>query len=119
MYYVCGLAWEAYYKGNSAPVEKAFDSREDAEAYRDKMLVEHPEAHWSISTSSIHEGNDAPWTKKLRAQARYCAENHLPFFASRGYCPYCNRQIYDKITLEQAASQLITGCPECHKSFAD
>ena len=39
MYYVCGLAWEAYYKGNSAPVEKAFDSAEEAEAYRDKMLV--------------------------------------------------------------------------------
>lgn len=119
MYYVCGLAWEAYYKGNSAPVEKAFGTKEDAEAYYKKMQEEHPEAHWSISTSSIHEGNDAPWTKKLRAQARYCAENHLPFFASRGYCPYCNRQIYDKITLEQAASQLITGCPECHKSFAD
>lgn len=57
--------------------------------------------------------------KKLETQKHYCEEQGLPFFANRLLCPYCYRQVYDQITLEQAASQLITGCPKCHKSFTD
>lgn len=57
--------------------------------------------------------------KKLETQKRYCEEQGLPFFANRLYCPFCYRSIYRHITMEQAVSQHITGCPECHKTFCD
>lgn len=57
--------------------------------------------------------------EKLKAQKRYCIEKELPIFADGLFCPYCHELIYDKITPEKAASELITGCPECHKSFCE
>lgn len=58
--------------------------------------------------------------KKIDAQKRYCKANDLPHFAPfDGYCFSCGRQIYEEITLKKAKTDLITGCPWCHRSFCD
>jgi hypothetical protein len=55
---------------------------------------------------------------KYNAQKNYCATKKLPMFAPIN-CYFCNINIYDKITIEKASSELITGCPHCHHSFVD
>ena len=57
--------------------------------------------------------------EKLESQRRYCTANEKPIFADGLFCPFCNRLIYNRISREQAANQLITACPECHKSLCD
>ena len=57
---------------------------------------------------------------KAKAQAEYCRKNRLPFFApTDGVCWRCRKNIYEKITLEEASSELVIGCPHCHKSYCD
>jgi len=57
---------------------------------------------------------------KIRAQAEYCELNDAPHFApSTGLCWRCRKQIYNKISIIQAANSLITGCPYCHRSYCD
>lgn len=70
------------------------------------------------------------------AQRKYCDEHNAPFFAPTGNIGYgcyrCNQNIYlplghdelfDRdspgISVEEAATKLITGCPFCHYSFCD
>lgn len=54
------------------------------------------------------------------AQAIYCKQNKLPHFAPEdGRCYSCGHNIYDTITAERAAKELITGCPKCHYSYCD
>lgn len=65
----------------------------------------------------------------IAAQKRYCEENGFPHFAPySGICYSCGRQIYavcqvgriaTGITVEEASSKPITGCPHCHMSFVD
>ena len=57
---------------------------------------------------------------KIDAQRKYQEDNDLPYFApSNGYCYNCSKQIYEKISLEKASKQLITGCPICYRSYCD
>ena len=57
---------------------------------------------------------------KIEAQDKYCKTKHLPNFTpSGGLCWHCGKNIYDSITLEQAGSELISGCPVCHYSFCE
>jgi len=57
---------------------------------------------------------------KIKAQADYVAKNGLPHFAPHsGKCYRCNRQIYERISLEKAGTELITGCPHCSYSYCD
>ena len=56
---------------------------------------------------------------KIKAQEEYCEKHKVPMFAPKDKCYSCNRNIWDKITLEQATNELITGCPYCNKSFCD
>lgn len=54
------------------------------------------------------------------AQKKYCESRDLPHFAPiDGRCFACHRQIYDDISVETAESELITGCPICHRSYCD
>jgi len=55
---------------------------------------------------------------KRAAQREYCRDMHYPHFApSDGKCRYCGKQIYERISLKTAGSQLITGCPWCNRSY--
>jgi hypothetical protein len=65
------------------------------------------------------------------AQRKFCEEKGYPHFAPRnGICWSCNRNIYEQIehhnynfstgiSVESAASGLVTGCPHCYKSYCD
>ncbi len=56
------------------------------------------------------------------AQAKYIDVNELPFFSPRnGICFACRRQIYADggYSVESASTELITGCPWCHRSYCD
>jgi len=57
--------------------------------------------------------------EKIKAQEEYCKKQNIPMFAPEDRCYGCNRNIWDKITLEQATNEHITGCPYCGKSFCD
>jgi len=64
------------------------------------------------------------------AQQEYCDKHEIPMFAPyNGICYRCGRNIYLPtngrngaifgVTVEQAGSQLITGCPHCSYSFVE
>ena len=60
------------------------------------------------------------------AQLRYCDEHRLPDFAPHdGICFRCGANIYEPkngsraISVEEAGSKLITGCPNCSWSYCD
>lgn len=68
-----------------------------------------------------------------KAQERYCDEHEIPIFAPRnGWCASCGRNIYEPykvhsfgeksmrvfgISVKEAGSRLITGCPHCNRTF--
>ena len=68
-------------------------------------------------------------TKSTSAQNQLQGENGYPDFApSNGICYKCRRNIYEQsnhkghvtgVTVEQAATDLITGCPHCNISYCD
>lgn len=66
------------------------------------------------------------------AQAKYCEDHELPMFApANGWCGHCGRNIFEPytyrrepivtmgITVEEAGSRHITGCPLCGHTFCD
>ena len=61
----------------------------------------------------------------IAAQAAYCDMKNVPMFApgygSHGCCYNCHNPIYIKggISVEEASTRLITGCPYCHASYVD
>lgn len=69
--------------------------------------------------------------KAIEAQKEYCQRKGYPNFAPAydGTCFRCNHDIYSEvkhsdgrvtgISVEYAASHLITGCPHCNYSFVD
>jgi uncharacterized Zn-finger protein len=58
--------------------------------------------------------------EKITAQKKYCETHQVPMFVHpRGLCWNCNRQVFEQITIEKAGSELVTGCPFCHRSFVD
>ncbi|MBU9711104.1 hypothetical protein [Evansella tamaricis] len=72
--------------------------------------------------------------KSIKAQEEYCKRTGAPHFApSSGVCWKCNKNIYNPhekavldgkhyfsgITTEKAASELITGCPHCYRTYCD
>ncbi len=69
-------------------------------------------------------------TKAAKAQEAYCDQHEAPMFApANGICYRCRRNIYLPsngshgavygITVEQAGSRLVTGCPHCNYSFVE
>ncbi|MEK4425906.1 hypothetical protein [Solibacillus sp. FSL K6-1523] len=70
--------------------------------------------------------------ESAKAQAEYCKETGAPHFAPRGgTCWNCNKNIYEElphrnhtsimcgISVEEAKTQLVTGCPHCNRSYCD
>ena len=58
--------------------------------------------------------------KAKALQKKFCTLSGFPHFAPEdGICYKCGRQIYEKITTEEAESKLITGCPHCDSTFVD
>lgn len=65
----------------------------------------------------------------IKAQRKLQKEKNYPDFApSNGICWRCRKNIYSEldhgsyktgITVEQAATSLITGCPHCNRSYCD
>lgn len=56
----------------------------------------------------------------IAAQEAYCKEIGYPMFMpDDGRCFRCNRDITERITVERAGTELITGCPLCHWSYVD
>lgn len=79
-------------------------------------------------------------SESIKAQSKFCKEKELPHFAPEsGRCWRCNKNIYEPIehdrkdwktgevigkyttgiTTEKAASELVTGCPHCNRSYCD
>jgi hypothetical protein len=56
--------------------------------------------------------------EKIRAQAEICSKEGWPMFAP-SHCYRCGRDFWGKIPHEEAATDLITGCPLCHCSFCE
>lgn len=57
--------------------------------------------------------------KLLRAQAELCRTKGSPHFApSTGYCWKCSADLV-AIYGEAYATQHVTGCPQCHRSYCD
>jgi hypothetical protein len=58
--------------------------------------------------------------EKIAAQAEYQRRKNLPDCAPHdGMCWSCHKQIYNKITFQEASSKLITGCPYCSWSYCE
>jgi hypothetical protein len=68
--------------------------------------------------------------KAAAAQAKYCDEIEAPHFApSDGRCYSCDANIYrvpnpergisPGISVEEAGTRLVTGCPFCHYSYVE
>jgi hypothetical protein len=66
----------------------------------------------------------------IAAQRKLCDEKKWPHFApSNGICYKCRRQIYSPVerqvgftsgvSVEQASTELVTGCPHCYMSYCD
>lgn len=56
----------------------------------------------------------------IDAQKKYCDETGYPHFAPHsGICWSCGEDIYKNMTVKEAGSKHITGCPHCKKSFCD
>ena len=54
------------------------------------------------------------------AQIGFCGSKNIPLFApTYGVCSGCKRNIYQVISVEEASSDLITGCPYCNESFVE
>ena len=60
--------------------------------------------------------------KSIEAQYRYCEKHKVPVYApTNGLCLNCHNPIYiiGGISVEEAESMHITGCPYCHVSFKE
>lgn len=66
----------------------------------------------------------------MEAQRAFCDAQELPHFAPfDGVCYHCGRNIYSPekrrnglvcgVSVEDASSRLITGCPHCAMSFCE
>lgn len=65
-----------------------------------------------------NQNETATRAEKIAAQKELCNKNDYPHFApGDGNCFRCHNNIYDKISLEKAKTQLITGCPHCNYSY--
>lgn len=77
-----------------------------------------------ISRIVLKSFDNESWNPKIRenikAQKEFCHNGGGPHFAPEdGFCWSCGKQIHTRITLNEAANDLITGCPHCHRSYCD
>ena len=97
------------------------------EGQNEDLYAFHDDADGKIIGRSIVKdmGVENPfWNKdiisKIYLQKKYCEKERAPNFAPiDGFCWSCGTQIYNHISKEEARSELITGCPHCHRSYCD
>lgn len=53
---------------------------------------------------------------KRELQIKYCTDNDKPMLAPV-QCYHCNKDPLEKYTEEECATDMITGCRHCHRSF--
>ena len=57
---------------------------------------------------------------KIVSQEKFCIDNKFPMFAPttlKSFC--CNQNIWEKISLKDASTKHLTGCPICSRSWCD
>jgi len=57
--------------------------------------------------------------KKIDAQCKLCICEVVPLIANFLCCPTCGKDFWNYFSTEQAAKELITGCPYCRISFCE
>ena len=69
--------------------------------------------------------------KAIEGQKKLCEEKGYPHFAPKsGVCWHCGCNFYEELTregekyktgisVEKARTELMTGCPHCHRSYCD
>lgn len=59
--------------------------------------------------------------EKLLKRAKECLSNIPISFPTDGICTRCNEDLIDRFAwkLNQEEGIMITGCPNCHKSFCE
>ena len=58
--------------------------------------------------------------RKMNAQKKMCEKDNAPLFAPEdGLCFNCGKQIYNRISMEEAENELITHCPYCSRAYND
>ena len=68
----------------------------------------------------------------IKMQEAYCAKHGFPMYVpANGWCRDCGRNIFEPytyrrepikttgISVEEAGSRLISGCPHCNRTFVD
>jgi hypothetical protein len=75
-----------------------------------------------MQNNSINKEEETPlfsYDLGYKAQTEFCYDKDIPHFAPYlGWCS-CGRNIYSKISVQEAGRDLITGCPHCNKSFVE
>lgn len=79
-----------------------------------------------IGEAMIKSFDNELWNEDVRAcieaQEQYCRDNKVPHFAPEdGFCWSCGEQIYARRGrgIHYASTELVTGCPHCHRSYCD
>ena len=58
--------------------------------------------------------------QKIQAQLDLCKKTGVEMFAmENGICCWCDKPIFDSLSLEECSTNLITGCPNCNRSFVE
>jgi hypothetical protein len=62
---------------------------------------------------------DKTYTRiKYQMQKSHCERNGIEMQISEdGLCRYCGENVFEKINIVQASSELIRSCPYCSKDF--
>jgi len=74
-----------------------------------------------INSSNLHPrkiNNSPKDISKIQDQIDFCKKNNLLVFMSGPNCPYCDYALH-KYYKDTMKTELITGCPNCHKSFCE
>jgi len=54
---------------------------------------------------------------KYNLQEKYCILKKFPLYAPKIRCFSCGKNIWDKISLDDATNKHIISCPNCNRSF--
>jgi hypothetical protein len=74
----------------------------------------------TIMAEKLEQVVEETQSNKAAAQRHYCeSKGLLQFGPYDGYCYRCGKDVYANMSVAEAGSTQITGCPHCFKSFVD
>lgn len=82
------------------------------------MMEMYPESEYRDEDLPPYECTNNETQQKIQAQKEYCEKAKMPYFALDN-CTNCRRNYWERITLKEASTQLITGCKICGNSFCE